>query len=72
MEYQLTLPALQRRLDSLHVAQSLTMSNKQIDRLFGFNDVAMARMKRFARGHDCIVSYSDDCVVFLKVPGPTA
>lgn len=68
MEYQLTLPALQTRLDSLHIAQSLTLANRQIEKLFGFNDVAIERMRRFARGHDCVVSYSDDCVTFLKGP----
>ena len=68
MEYQLTLPALQARLDSLRGAQSLTLANRQIEKLFGFNDVAMARLKRFARGHDCIVSYADHCVTFLKAP----
>lgn len=69
MEYhQLTLPGLQSILDRLPSAQSLSLANKDVERLFGFNDVARARLKNFAKGHNCIIGYSDGSVVFLKAP----
>lgn len=69
MEYRLTLPALQFSLDRLPVAQSLSLTSRQIERLFGFNDVRISRLKRFAKGHNCVVAYADDTVVFHKVTG---
>lgn len=73
MEYRFTLPSLQASLDRLPASKSLALASKQIEALFGFNDVADTRVKRFARGHDCIVTYTDDCVVFHKMaPGETA
>ena len=68
MEKKITLPGLEASLDCLPAAQSLALANKDIERLFGFNDVALARMKRFASGHNCIVSHADSCVVFQKMP----
>lgn len=68
MEQKITLPGLQASLDRLPAAQSLALANSDIERLFGFNDVALTRMKRFARGHNCIVSHADSCVVFQKMP----
>lgn len=55
-------------MDRLPISKSLTLASKQIETLFGLNDVANARMKRFASGHDCIVTYTDHCVVFHKMP----
>jgi hypothetical protein len=68
MDHKLTLPGLQASLDLLPIAESLALANSDIERLFGFNDVALVRMKRFARGHNCIVSHSNSCVVFQKMP----
>lgn len=62
------LPVLQATLDRLPMAKSFTLAHKGIERLFGFNDVARARLKRFARGHNCIIAYTDGCVVFHKLP----
>jgi hypothetical protein len=70
MASRLTLPGLQATLDRLPAAQGLALANADIERLFGFNDVALTRMKRFARGHNCIVSHTDSCVVFQKLPPP--
>jgi hypothetical protein len=69
MEYRLTLPALQFSLDRLAVARSLSLTSKQIERLFGFNDGGISRLKHFAKGHNCVVAYADDTVVFHEVTG---
>ena len=42
MEYELTLPALQRRLDHLATSQTLTLASNQVESLFELNDVAIA------------------------------
>lgn len=68
MGYEFTLPDLQTSLDRLGAAQTLTLATRQVDRLFGTNDVGTARLKRFARGHNCIVAHADHCVVFHKMP----
>lgn len=68
MTREFTLPSLQATLDKLQIARSLALANKDIERLFGFDDVGTARMKRFARGHNCIVAHTDGCVVFQKLP----
>jgi hypothetical protein len=66
-----TLPSLQASLDRLPIAKSLALANTHIEKLFGFNDVAASRLERFARGHNCIVTHTDRCVVFHKMPaGP--
>ena len=66
-----TLPTLEAHLAHMPIAKSLTLAGTDIERLFGFNDVAVRRLKNFARGHDCIVSYTDGCVVFHKVAKET-
>jgi hypothetical protein len=50
------------------VAKSIALASTDVERLFGFNDVARGRLKRFARSHNCIVSYTDGTVVFHKLP----
>lgn len=52
MERKIILPRLQAWLDRLPVAQSL----------------ALARMKRFASGHNCIIAHANSGVVFQKMP----
>jgi hypothetical protein len=66
MAKDFTLPSLQSSLDRLAVAQTLALANRQIELLFGVNDVAIARVKRFAEGHNCTVTYAGGCVVFHK------
>lgn len=68
MDHELTLPTLQGLLDSLRSAQTLALATRQVDRLFGLDDVGTTRLKRFARGHNCIIAHTDDCVVFHKMP----
>lgn len=68
MRSELTLPGLQSLLDRLQIAGSIALVDKEAERLFGYNDVAIARMKRFARGHNCVVAHADGSVVFHKLP----
>jgi hypothetical protein len=68
MEQNFTLPSLQAVLDDLPAARSIGLSRHQIEGLFGRNDVLQARLMRFARSHNCIVSHADGCVVFHKLP----
>ena len=70
MQTTITLPGLQSFLDHLPETRSVALANSGIERLFGFNDVALARIERFERGHNCIVTRSDGCVVFQKMPTP--
>jgi hypothetical protein len=72
MTDDLSLPRLQAHLDRLNRAQSLTLARSQIERLLGHNDVAAERLTRFAKGHNCIIAHSDNCVVFEKVGPPRA
>lgn len=70
MSDYLSLPRLQQQLDHLHRAQSLTLARSQVERLFGHDDdIASVRLTRFAKGHNCIIAHSNNCVVFEKV-GP--
>ena len=68
MSTELSLPRLQSLLDQLQIAGSYALVDSEAERLFGYNDVAIARMKRFARGHNCIVAHADGSVVFHKMP----
>lgn len=68
MRRKITLPGSEASLDRLPAAHSLARASNDIERLFGFNDVALVRMERFARGHNCIVSHASSCVVFQKMP----
>jgi hypothetical protein len=62
----LTLPGLQARLDALEVGQELAISLVDYRRLFGENDVAVARLSRFAEGHGCAVDPRPSLVVFRR------
>ena len=62
MEQKITLPGL-GSLDRLSVAEGPGLANADSEQLFGFNDVALARMKRFANAHNCIFSHANSCVV---------
>lgn len=68
MSGYLTLPLLEASLDRLPAARSLALARRQIEALFGHNDVANPRLKRFAKGHNCVIAHADDCVVFHKLP----
>lgn len=66
MPHDFTLPRLQSMLDNLSEGQKVTLARKEVDRLFGFNDVGATRVARFAESHDCIIAHADACVVFEK------
>ena len=64
-----TLPSLQGFLDRMTPDESVALAKPDIERLFGLNGVAVARINRFARGHRCDVNFTDGCVIFVKLPG---
>jgi hypothetical protein len=61
-----TLPELQERLDRLAKGAVFEVSAWDYRRLFGVNDVAAARLRRFARLHACVASHGDKSIVFRK------
>lgn len=65
----LSLPALQRRLDSLVAGQRLSISRADYRRLFGDPDdpEAQASLANFARGHGCEAEARTSVVVFEKL-----
>lgn len=66
MEGNFTLPSLQSILEGLPEGRQVTLARKQVDRLFGLNDVGTTRVLRFAGGHNCTVVHANDCVIFEK------
>jgi hypothetical protein len=66
MDHDWTLPTLQHWLDQLGPDAILPLKRSQVERLFGLNDVAQARLLRLAQGHNCTISYSDGSVVLKK------
>ena len=62
------MPLLQRMLDHLPDGQKVALASKQIDELFGLDDVRASRLKRFADAHRCLIIHADSCVVFEKAP----
>jgi len=61
-----TLVELQLRLDALYEGAVLQIAHRDYERLFGVNDVAMGRLRRFAKGHACAASFADGPVLFRK------
>lgn len=70
MDRNFTLPLLQVVLDGLPEGRQVTLARKQVNRLFGLDDVGATRVLRFADGHHCIVVHVNDCVVFEKRSAP--
>lgn len=66
MRRNFTLPELQDSLDGMREGALLQISRRDDERLFGLNDVAVARLRNFARGHDCVASFADAAVLFRK------
>ncbi len=60
------LPELQEKLDALPEGGVLQISRRDYERLFGQDDVAMARLRNFATGHACIASFADGAIMFRK------
>ena len=61
-----TLPYIQERLDDLRPGQDFSLAREDMARLFGFNDVAVRRIQRFASSHGCFPLYFGGGVMFRK------
>ena len=61
-----TLPRLESMLQELPEGRRVALARKQIEALFGYNDVQADRLLRFANGNGCIIAHSDSSVVFEK------
>lgn len=80
LRWNFTLPDLQAKLDHLAEGALFQISARDYERLFGSNDVAVARLRNFAKGHACVTSHSDGAILFRKnlklsggnVPAPGA
>ncbi len=66
MAKQMTLPDLQEHLDELVPGAELHLVLSDVERLFGVNDVATARLRNFAASHNCVFAWSPTGVQFLK------
>ena len=66
MMRHLTLPELEERLEGLTAGSLFEISSRDYERLFGTNDAAVARLHNFARSHACVVSHSDNAILFRK------
>ena len=53
--------------DHLPMAKSFTLAHNEIERPLGINDAARGPLQRFAGDHNCIIAYTDGCVVFHKL-----
>jgi hypothetical protein len=62
----LSLPELDRTLDELPEGALHHITRKDYERLFGFNDAALGRLRIFAKGHACIPSFTDGAILFRK------
>ncbi len=60
------LPELQERLDRLAEGAMFEISTWDYKRLFGTNDVAATRLRRFAKLHACVANHSDRSILFRK------
>ncbi len=61
-----TLPELEDRLDALAEGALLRITRNDYRRLFGLNDAALGRLRKFADGHACVASFSDETIFFRK------
>jgi hypothetical protein len=71
MHDMLTLPGLQNALDAFPRDGSLAIAKRDIERLFGLNDVAVGRIANFARGHGCKAILREDILTFSKHAEPS-
>lgn len=68
--YQISLPALQRRLDALAPGARLALALSDYRRLFGSDDVGAARLAHFAQGHGCGIRATPSLIEFEKSAKP--
>ena len=67
MRKDFTLPDLQSKLDLLESGGQFQVLHVDVERLFGMDDVARARLLRFAQGHGCLTVETDTGVTFRRV-----
>ncbi|MBR0955836.1 hypothetical protein JQ566_00660 [Bradyrhizobium japonicum] len=53
-------------MEALQNGALVQIDRADYERLFGLNDVALGRLRNFARSHQCIVSFADTVVLFRK------
>ena len=66
MRWDFTLPEFQEKLDGLADGTLFQISGRDCERLFGTNDVAVARLKNFAKGQACVVNHSNGDILYRK------
>jgi hypothetical protein len=66
MRPRFTLPDLEQRLRELQDGALVEISRGDYERLFGFNDAALGRLRNFASGHQCVASFADTAILFRK------
>jgi hypothetical protein len=62
----LTLPELDQKLDRLAEGAMHQITRHDYERLFGLNDVALGRLRNFAKNHSCVASFADSAILFRK------
>lgn len=68
----INLPDLEHRLERLKPEQAYRLRHADFVRLFGMNDAALGRLANFAKGHDCLTSWSSAGLSFEKgSPAPS-
>ena len=66
MSGEWTLPLVQERLDALAPCEDFSLTMAEVTRLFGLNNVAVRRIKRFADSHRCHAIYDGRQLIFRK------
>lgn len=66
LRWNFTLPERHAQLDQLTEGTLFQISARDYERLFGTNDVAVARLRNFARGHACVANHSNCAILFRK------
>ncbi|AWM11101.2 hypothetical protein [Bradyrhizobium symbiodeficiens] len=66
MRRNFTLPELEVMLNGLEEGAIHDLPRGDYERLIGENDVAVGRLRNFARGHNCVASFADGTIAFRK------
>ncbi|MGY3530347.1 MULTISPECIES: hypothetical protein [Bradyrhizobium] len=67
MRTNFTLPELEQELRRLHDGAVHHLTRHDYRRLFGDNDVAVARLRNFAKSHGCVASFADEQILLRKL-----
>lgn len=70
MRPKFTLPDLEQTLSDLEDGSTHRLRRHDYERLFGENDAALGRLRNFAKGADCVASFSDHGIIFRKRSRP--